>query len=343
MGPPEEDRGRLREALERLPNREASIVSMRLRGRRLGEVAAILGLDPNEAAKAHRSAMRRLGSAVEMVPRISAPPSTIPATEMDDLYAQVAANAAARGGESLQRYQLALARQWLQAPEQLGEAFARSIHRFAAYDNRWEPFYPRGRDVELKARLAHERLEGTNDVAAWLIDGALERGHPRDASFAYVDREVWPARTTGGARFSDGRSARQAPRMDLLLTAVGDRTPIVGEVKVRSDQHPLYALIQLLMLAVQTATPAQIERLREWYPGSFNETTRRVELLILLAGNPDHGRYRPALFDAAEQLSGALLGQKIVARHIRRIACVDVRLDAQCLLLSTRFDVFAPT
>ena len=64
---------------------------------------------------------------------------------------------------------------------------------------------------------------------------------------------------------ADGGSAREAPRIDLLLvrTDPGPRVPIVCEVKIGGDQNVHYALIQALALAAQLAPVAQRKRLSE--------------------------------------------------------------------------------
>ena len=183
--------------------------------------------------------------------------------------------------------------------------------------------------------MATRRIGGTNDLAAWLIHQGS--GEADGLDFEYVDREVWPARTTGGVRFSDGRIASQATRLDLLLVDPQDRTPIVGEVKVRNDQHPFYALLQLLMLAAQLAPPMQRERLREWYPERFDEREERLDLLMLLSDNPARGLYRPRLLEIADGLSRRLLDYPVVAERIRRIACVDARLEGDRLSFVPRF------
>src|SRR4051812_23457768 len=142
----------------------------------------------------------------------------IPATEMDALYAEVHARHGTRSDPSLQAAQLALARSLLADPDRLAGAFARSVERFAAYNNRWEPFYPPRRDPHLTGR-AVSRLGGTNDLAAVMArTGVCSTDRRPDGAMRYVDREIVPARTTGGARFSDGRTAKQFRRLDLLLT-----------------------------------------------------------------------------------------------------------------------------
>ena len=300
-----------------------------------GTIAARRGLDPDEVARRYRRAVRRLHRRLRLDPAWSSRPSEIPATEMDEKYQEVKAKHGARNSDSLQQSQLALAERYLADPSPLAAAFGRSVDSFSSYSNVDEPFYPGGRDVRLEGHLAARRIAGTNDLAAWLI--RQDRAECDGLSFEYVDRELWPARTTGGVRFTDGRGARQAPRLDLLLVDADERTPVVTEVKVRGDQHPFYALVQLLMLVAQVATGPQRQRLREWYPGRFDDDDGRIDLCMLLAANLDRGKYRPRLFEIADELSGRLLDHVEVGRRVRRIACLDVRLKHDRLVFERRF------
>lgn len=120
---------------------------------------------------------------------------------MQDLYKEVKAKHGARGSDSAEGTQLAMAEEFLRDPGPLARAFGRSVAAFSAYENVDEPFYPSGRNEDLEARTATRRIGGTNDLAAWLIHQGS--GEADGLGFEYVDREVWPARTTGGVRFSD--------------------------------------------------------------------------------------------------------------------------------------------
>jgi hypothetical protein len=330
------DPAELAASIARLPEEERAVASDRLQEQlAFGAIAEHRGLAPDEVAKRYRRAVRRLHRRLRLDATWSSRPNEIPATEMDELYQEVKAKHGARDSDSLQRSQLAVAERYLADPAPLAAAFGRSVDSFAKYSNVEEPFYPSGRDALLQGRLGARRIAGTNDLAAWLI--RLERAECDGLSYGYVDRELWPARTTGGVPFTDGRSARQAPRLDLLLVDADERTPVVTEVKVRGDQHPFYALIQLLMLAAQVVTEPQQERLREWYPGRFGDGDGRIDLCMLLAANVDRGRYRPRLFEIADELSGRLLDRDEVGPRVRRIACLDVRLEHDRLVFERRF------
>jgi hypothetical protein len=269
--------------------------------------------------------------------RVPGTPKSIPTTLMDVLYAEIHALVETRGViTSLQAAQLDLARAWLEEPDRLAFAFAESVRQFTAYDNRDEAFYPERANPHLETREV-AALASTNDVAALVARASLVGTAERpNGAFRYVDREIVPARTTGGATFSDGRTAKQFRRLDLLLADADDRAPIIAEIKVGGDQHPLYALVQLLMLAAQLSTPNQFARLHHAYPDTFGDVGR-VDLYMLLAGQQTNGIYRPELNDIAQRLSAELMQREAVTRHVRRITCFDVTLSNGRLDLATRF------
>jgi hypothetical protein len=162
-------------------------------------------------------------------------------------------------------------------------------------------------------------------VAAWLI-----RQYPAKCnglSFEYVDREVRPARTTGGVRLTDGRSARQAPSLDLLLEDANERTPVLSEVKGSGRPASLLRAHPAAGARRAGRHGSQRERLLEWYPGRFGDGDGRIDLCMLLAANLDRGTYRPRLLEIADELSGRLLDHNEVALRLRRIACLELRLE----------------
>jgi hypothetical protein len=221
-----------------------------------------------DVTRHHRGALKRLhhrlGGPTDWTPG----PTEIPRTPMDVHYQK--AKGPQGTGESLIAAQIELAQRDLRDPGALASDFVESVRVFSAYDNRDEPFYRtnEGRDdaiseehlaaIRAPAVGAHAAkngfwvdVDGTNHFASLMKGGRVVWPEPAVDAFAYVDREILPARTTGGVKFTDGRPAQSAPRLDLLLADRADRTPVVAEVKVGGDQNPYYALIQLLMLGAQ--------------------------------------------------------------------------------------------
>jgi hypothetical protein len=157
----------------------------------------------------------------------------------------------------------------------------------------------------------------------------------------YVDYEIAPTRTTSHAEFDDdGGSWRTGLFIDLLLANCDDFTPIVGELKIRADKDPFTALVQVLACAAHLATPHQYERLRQFAPaGQF--PVRDLPLLdgyVLLYGFLEKEQNDlKQLEEKAEQLSARLLEHPEIAGRLRRIACLDLKLEGDELSATKRW------
>jgi len=213
--------------------------------------------------------------------------------------------------------------------EVIANAFATSIEQLAPYDNRDEGF----RHPETTALTAArtDDLRSTISVALRLSDEGrrLESESGDGPSYRYVEREILPQRTTGGARFNDPRQdladggpASSAMRVDLLLEAE-DGAPTVGEIKIRTDKDPICALLQVLAAACLLAPEAQRERL-DLHHGL--RTDGRLDGVILLVDFPDHDLMQQAR-DRAEELSAALVADPRVGEHVRRIVGFEATAD----------------
>jgi hypothetical protein len=124
----------------------------------------------------------------------------------------------------------------------------------------------------------------TASIAWWLEakDAEVRALDGTSLGLTYVDRELVPLRTSAHGGATSARS-RRSRRLDLLLAA-SDGAPVISEIKAQTDQHPFYALVQLLMLAAQLATPYQRDRLSKHYP-AISRTDGPLELCLVLAGN----------------------------------------------------------
>jgi len=258
-----------------------------------------------------------------------APPSTIPLTEMVDLYREL------KGFSQKER--LAWGRSTLKKPAPLAARFARSVEQFESFDNRDERFH------ESKRKPLPKRprtISGTPSLAALLPKrGPIEvPGNPA-LSCDYVDRELVVARTTGGAKFTDGGSASTALRLDLLLKST-DGVPVIGEVKIAMDKDPVFALVQLLTLAAHLATPNQRQRLINSYRDDrfrSHHATAAIDLCVCLANPPVRATYWFDLRALAGPLSDRLLREKAIGARIRRIVCLDFELRRGHLAVLPRF------
>lgn len=246
---------------------------------------------------------------------------------MDHLYEQAAAKLEEgappyKPGERADKQQL-IAQTHLDDPSLIVNAFAQSVEQFERdYVVPPVPFNDGHGDL---SDWLERPLESNHAVVARIIHhGATATGPLPD--FEYLDREVAPGRAPGGV-MPDGRSARTAPRIDLLLmrTQPTPRVPIVCELKVRGDQNAHYALIQALALAAQLAPAEQRKRLSELaYPDHSVAAEGGMEVWIALVAHNDRGKQKQALSSIAKELAVKLIGFDAVNKHIAAIRCTDV-------------------
>jgi hypothetical protein len=152
-----------------------------------------------------------------------------------------------------------------------------------------------------------------------------------DVTFRYLDREIFPLRTTRQDGPRPGRIA-----LDLLL-ATRDNLPVVGELKVRRDRPAYPALIQALRYAVELSSPRQLNRIAVNYEGIIIPD-EGPQMEILLLGVPfDEPAHWKSMFDATKTISSHLMDGGSIAQSIRRISYVDASLESGQLKFTTRF------
>ena len=221
-------------------------------------------------------------------------------------------------------------------PQRLAQRFRTSVEQFSVYCNVEEPFHPAARpDLPQPGELLE--IASTTALTGLLrdqCDGIGEVANDPELNFNYVDREIVPTRNTGGAEFGDGGSGK---RLDWLLANQQDRRPIIAEVKVSNDMNPFYALVQMLMYAAELVTRDQARRLLRHYEllripeldGPGDEDLPSVDLYLVLCNYNWRNQVRSELFEVTERLCERLMEQPAITSHIRRIACLDARLDDQ--------------
>ncbi|MBA3382739.1 MAG: hypothetical protein H0T97_12885 [Actinobacteria bacterium] len=224
-----------------------------------------------------------------------------------------------------------LARELIADPQPLVAEFTSGIEAFRRYGNP-EGFYS-NKNRAPKAPDPIGQITKTHHVAWYLREQALlEVGNTPRLNAEYLDYEIRPARTTNRAHFDDdGGSWRSGMMVDLLLVSSDNRTPIVGELKIRSDKDPFTALIQMLAGAVHLATRDQYERLRKFMPtGAFPPTEQpRLDGYVLLYQFLETPQADLETLDRhADELSALLMNHTAITTHLRRIACVDLELRA---------------
>ena len=214
-------------------------------------------------------------------------------------------------------------------PRRVAQDFHESVEIVAREYRNYQPFHPIGHTfgVQGTSGIRHgANLVRTADVAArlarrdvWHVDGNSK------LDFRYIDREVPLAR----AKPKPNQDPGALLEVDLFLANDHDRTPILAEVKIGTDECPFYALIQLLTQAAYAVTPSQRERLvlfgsrpefvlKEAVDGQPGKT----DLYVLLVNPPQ----RPPYSELRER--AIALGKKLIAlpgikSRIRRIAWIE--------------------
>ena len=240
------------------------------------------------------------------------------------------------------KFQLGTAREAMRSPvlKRLAERFRASIRQFSSYQNEeaFHPDRPELEDFQHEAEQPQE-IPNTADFTRRLHYQCQREGivvNDPSLNFTLVDYEVPPARTTNRAVFADGRPARRAKTLDWLLANAKGQHLIVGEVKIREDKNPFFALIQALMYTAELVTASQIQRLQNHYEGAFAfepdpipgcVTAPKADVYIILCGHKRNGRINRKLYESFEHICEGLMLEPALTAYIRRIACLDTRFN----------------
>ena len=171
----------------------------------------------------------------------------------------------------------------------LVDEFREAVDLMESYDNRGEPFFPKTGRVEKTVK------EGTVEVTRLLKQARLVDVREMESySFKYVEREVNPLRTTRGDFFDGTRSS--AGGIDYVGLLQGNPpTPILGEIKARSDKDAYYAFVQLLTYLSELSSEAQFTRANEVLFERRLVYPVRFDLHILLWKYNDRGQRGPII------------------------------------------------
>jgi hypothetical protein len=186
-----------------------------------------------------------------------------------------------------------------ESDQALSTWFAGSVQEHLDFDNRSESFLGNHK----RTVLDHES-KGTNQVTFLLQEAGTifvrDHEHANSYQFQYLQREIAPLRQT-----ASGKEYSGAGGIDYVGLA-NDKNPVLGEIKVGSDQNPFYALVQLLTYLSELATPNQLERANRFklFAKDNIESPTPFDLHILLADFNDRGE-RGKLIEPARQLAVA--------------------------------------
>jgi hypothetical protein len=207
----------------------------------------------------------------------------------------------------------------------LAECFAKAIGQNDVINYVDQAFLPD--DSEYRRRPISLRDRNDNRIYAWLAErGSVEvPGYPGGYSFRVIARQVPPLRAVGVGCPESGRGG-----VDYVRVAGG--SPVLGEIKVTSDQNAFYAFVQLLVYLSEMATGYQIERAgRHLFKDTHISGHPAFDLHILLAERDDRGE-KGRLIGATERLVKAfrcVLQQRhpIIADRLGNVLCLKLNTD----------------
>jgi hypothetical protein len=217
-------------------------------------------------------------------------------------------------------------------PKLLTNRFLQGVKTVASREGIVESFH----DSKRKDPRYTEGVDVTSTITfvSHLCDGRTCTVKDNDAlAFRYLDREIFPGRTTGAARV-------RRHSLDLLLANSQDDLPVFAELKIRGDRSAYFALVQILMLAAEFQSPAQRERLRKYYSGSGLNWVKEgpfADVYVIAYAPPKTGRYRERSFDASKKISEHLMAEARFTRYIRRIAYLEASVENRVMLFEKRF------
>jgi hypothetical protein len=199
------------------------------------------------------------------------------------------------------------------------------------------PFYPVTGRKPLPSPTTCDEIVKTPHFASALSDGRpLPVRDGEELGFHYIDREISPLRT----------AMKGVPRrsLDLVLANIHDQTPILAELKIRSDKLAYFALVQVLMLTVELVVPARGARLRAHPPAShlvWRDPGPLVDVYIVAFESPATGQYRDRSIRATERIARQLADNRDISRWLRRIAYLDAGCELGALAFKKRFSFAA--
>lgn len=140
-------------------------------------------------------------------------------------------------------------------------------------------------------------INSTNDVVSILENKSVNSIiNNNRLDFTYIEREISPLRTPGGVLFETGKSGKSsgAGGLDFIGWNIKDNLPILGEIKVKMDENPFFAIIQLLTYLSELSTPNQIKRINYTELFGKRKTGNKFYLYILMSNygsNPYHQNF----------------------------------------------------
>lgn len=204
---------------------------------------------------------------------------------------------------------VAYAEEQLEKPERLARLFLESVRQFEEYENEAQAFNATPPPVNAELRKA-------TAVFAW------ELSRSRARALRYVSRELDCLRRSPGVPLSDGTPSKRAVVLDLLLVDPPDPTPILAEVKLRTDTNPLYGLVQVWTAAAHLSTPSQRRRIARHFPSANFATEGPLDAFVILF-EPPQKALDLDLRRLASQLAERIKATGMTDPYIRRLGVLE--------------------
>jgi hypothetical protein len=178
----------------------------------------------------------------------------------------------------------------------LANWFMEAFQARTSFDNVCQPFLNE-ESLQIRKPIGPDARGDNRIIHLLSTKQAIQvTGLPNEYQFQYVERQVPPLRVEGSGQPTSGAGG---------IDFIGRRgvVPILGEVKLDTDQNPFYAFIQLLTYLSEMATPKQIERANRWslFGGNIGRCPS-FDLHIILADFNDRGE-KGQLVEPTRQLA----------------------------------------
>jgi hypothetical protein len=145
-------------------------------------------------------------------------------------------------------------------PDCLISLYADACNDFSRYSNVEEPFVPE-EDKRKPLKRTKRVVKTENLLALFEIQRGLKVVRNSALDFKYIEREINPLRTTKTI-FETGVSGRRSGIGGLDFIGINnEHNPVLGEVKIRTDENVFFAFIQLLTYCSELFTNNQIKRI----------------------------------------------------------------------------------
>lgn len=206
--------------------------------------------------------------------------------------------------------------------------YEESKEHFSKYGNIDEPFLPPSINGRTPLPVNVKTVSNTQDVISVLQEKQKSnkkiQAHDSGYDFIYLEREVPTCRTTDAMTERGIKGKSGSGGIDFIGFNYNDKLPVLGEIKVKSDQNTFYALIQLLTYLSELSTRNQIDRINRHKLFGKDITEQSSFYLYILSVNPIMGGIKREILSETQDLATRL--EKDI-KEIKKI--VFLKMDSE--------------